>query len=184
MELTGIIYRLFAWVRPLLWYYHRLGWFLRVAILCFEDDAWCLRLFDNPAARARVEGMLADAEHCLDIAIGLRACELLGLPAIPEPRPGLRQRARIHTPPSLLRLAARLDRLIDRHNAIERLAQLRAQRLRREREAAPVLLEADHRPPALPASPRRLAASPFFIFPPAAFRCAASPAGQRIRAPP
>ena len=183
MELTGIIYRLFAWVRPLLWYYHRLGWFLRVAIACFEDDAWCLRLFDNPAARARVEGMLADAEHCLDIAIGLRACELLGLPAIPEPRPGLRQRARIHTPPSLLRLAARLDRLIDRHNAIERLAQLRAERLCREIDAAPVRLVPDHRPPqAEPSMLMVIALSP--LSPATSYGFTAVTAGLHIRGPP
>ena len=183
MELTGIIYRLFAWVRPLLWYYHRLGWFLRVAIACFEDDAWCLRLFDNPAARARVEGMLADAEHCLDIAIGLRARELLGLPAIPEPRPGLRQRARIHTPPSLLRLAARLDRLIDRHNAIERLARLRAQRLRREAADAPVMLEADHRPQdAEPSLLMMVVLSP--LSPATSYVLPTATAGLHIRAPP
>ena len=183
MELTEIIFRMFAWMRPLLWYYHRLGGFLRDAIWWFEDDDWCLALLDDPVSRARIEGMLVDAERCLDIAIGLRTRELLGLPMPATRRLGIGGFHRQHTPPSLVRLAARLDRLIDRHNAIERLAQLRARRLRREIAAAPVRLEADHRParPALSAPSRRLAVSPFFVFPRAA---APTSPGLHIRAPP
>ena len=142
MDLTAIIYRLFAWLRPLLWYYHRLGYFLRVAIRCFEDDDCVLRMVDNPDIRLRVEGMLVDAERWLDIAIGLRTRELLGLPMPPD-RPRRGEDARPHTPPTLERLAARLDRLVDRYNDIERLAQLRADSIRREMDAAPVLLGAD-----------------------------------------
>ncbi len=189
MELTEIIYRLFAWVRPLLWYYHRLGHFVRIAIRCLEDDETCLWLIDNPSARARFEAMLVDSERCLEIALGLRVREILGLPMPAGGRIGLRGRHRIHTPTDILRLAHRLDRLVDRYNDIERLAQLRAARLKREMEAAPVLLIPDHRPwdarrPALSPSPffqifRRRRFSVFFM------RAAASaPASQRIRAPP
>ncbi|HEX5007492.1 MAG TPA: hypothetical protein VFV70_10295, partial [Hyphomonadaceae bacterium] len=80
MELTAIIFRLFAWLRPLLWYCHRLGNFLRDAIRCLEDDGFCLWLYDSPAARADFESKLVDGERCCEIAIALRTRELLGLP--------------------------------------------------------------------------------------------------------
>src|SRR5688572_25055800 len=133
-ELTEIIYRLFAWVRPLLWYYHRLGYLLNVAIVCLKDDDFCFWLLDNPAARADFESKLTDAERCLEIAIGLRTREILGLAMPVSKRLGIGGFHRLHSPTSLERLAARLDRLVDRYNAIERLAQLRAARLRRERK--------------------------------------------------
>jgi hypothetical protein len=79
MGLTEIIFRVFAWARPLLWYYHRLRCLLSVAIHCLEDDDCCLWL------------------------------------------------------------------LGDRFNEIEHPAQLRARRIKREVEAAPVVLIADHR---------------------------------------
>ena len=146
MSLTEIIFRLFAWVRPLLWYYHRLGHFLDVAILCLRHDDYCLWLFDNPKARAGFESKLVDAERCLEIAIAWRVREILGLPMPATTRMGIGGFHRLHSPTSLVRLAARLDRLVDRYNAIERLAQLRAARIKREMEQAPVLLVADHRP--------------------------------------
>ena len=180
MLLTEIIFRLFARLRPLLWYYHRLRYLLAVAIHCLEDDAYCFWLHDNRKARASFEAKLVDAERCLEAALGLRVREILGLPIPISERIGLRGHTRIHSPASLIRIAARLDRLVDRYNDIERLAQLRAARLRREADAAPILLEADHRPGTAPAS-RRLVVSPFFVFPRVA---ACTPAGLRIRAPP
>ena len=184
MSLSEIIFRLFAWVRPLLWYYHRLSHFLEMAIRCLEDDGYCLWLFDTPSGRAGFESKLVDGERCLDIAIGLRVREILGLAMPVTPRPGIGGFHRIHSPPTLERLAARLDRLVERYNDIERLAQLRAARIRREIEAAPVLLEADHRP----ASPSpAVVSSTFFIFSrfPVFPRTAVqAPAGLRIRAPP
>jgi hypothetical protein len=180
MSLNEIIFRLFAWARPLLWYYHRLGRLLEVAILQLQDDDYCLWLFDNPKARAWFEGVLVDGERCLEIAIAYRVREILSLPMPATPRIGIGGFHRIHTPSSLLHLAGRLDRLVDRYNAIERLAQLRAARIRREMDEAPVLLVADHRP----ANPNPtllslLLSSPFFFFPPAA-----TSTGQRIRGPP
>ena len=148
MGLTEIIFRLFAWARPLLWYYHRLGRMLEAVILQLQDDGYCLWLFDNPRARAWFEGVLVDAERCLEIAIACRVRELLGLPMPVRDKPGIGGFHRIHHPASLLRLAGRLDRLVDRYNAIERLARLRARRIRRDMEAAPVVIEADHRPAA------------------------------------
>jgi hypothetical protein len=183
MSLTEIIFRLFAWARPLLWYYHRLGHFLDIAILCLKDDDYCLWLLGNPAARAGFESKLTDGERCLEKAIAFRVREILGLPMPATTRMGIGGFHRIHSAPSLERLAARLDRLVDRYNDIERLAQLRAARLKREMDAAPVLLVADHRPanppPALLLS---LLSSTFFQN--GAFLRAAVPAGLPIRAPP
>ncbi|HEX5008598.1 MAG TPA: hypothetical protein VFV70_15900, partial [Hyphomonadaceae bacterium] len=98
MELTAIIFRLFAWARPLLWYYHKLGYFLRIAIRYVADEACLTRLIEHPDLRAWVEGMLVDAERCCDIAIALRTRELLGLP-MPQGRLGIGGFHRIHSPP-------------------------------------------------------------------------------------
>jgi hypothetical protein len=86
---------------------------------------------------------------------------------------------RIHHPTSLIRLAERFDRLVARYNDIERLAQLRAARLQREIDAAPVLLAPDHRPEQAPPSLVVLVLV-FSVFP----RATSAPAGRRIRAPP
>jgi len=183
MDLTEIIFRVFAWARPLLWHYHRLRYLLTVAIRCLEDEACCLWLLDNPPARAGFESTLVDAERCLEAAIALRVRELLNLPQ-PQGRPGLAGSHRIHTPASLERLATRLDRLVARFNDIERLAQLRACRLQRESAAAPVCFEADHLSGLRPGDPPSglvLLMAPFFIFAPAS---PPAPAGRRIRAPP
>lgn len=183
MELTEIIFRLFAWVRPLLWYYHRLNYFLRVAILYLEDDAYCLWLLDNPEARVAFEGKLVDGERCLEQAIAWRVREILGLPRPAATRMGIGGFHRLHSPTSLVRLAERLDRLVARYNDIERLAQLRARRIKREMDNAPVLLEADHRPKAIqPSLVLILIASP--VSPATSYGFAPSMAGLRIRAPP
>ena len=91
-----------------------------------EDEEHLLWLEDNPHERCILEARLADGEHCLDIIIGLRAKEILGLAILPEDRPGIRACARIHSAASLEQLAGRLDRLVARYNDIERLARLRA----------------------------------------------------------
>ncbi|HEX5007636.1 MAG TPA: hypothetical protein VFV70_11015, partial [Hyphomonadaceae bacterium] len=113
-----------------------------------------------------------------EIAIALRTRELLGLP-MPQGRLGIGGFHRIHSPPSLERLAARLDRLIDRYNDIERLAQLRAARLRREADAAPVLLGC--RPASAPQPRASRPPSKFFVFFCAVFHLSPD---ARIRAPP
>ena len=182
MSLSEIIFRLFAWARPLLWYYHRLGYFLRIAILCLEDDDYCFWLLDNPAARAGFESRLVNAECCLEAAIGLRVRELLGLPMPLAGRPGIRCLNSIRTPASLERLAGRLDRLVDRYNDIERLARLRAARLKRDSDTTPVLLIADHRPDDL--HPPRRSVAVFLFWPPFSIPARAAPPDLRIRAPP
>ncbi|MDP3738553.1 MAG: hypothetical protein Q8R02_14255 [Hyphomonadaceae bacterium] len=184
MTLTEIIFWLLSRLAPMLWYAHRLGYFLRVAVRVIEDEPCLHWLADCPDARAKTEAMLADAEHVLDIIIGLKTRELLGL-AMPIGRLGLRRRARIHTAPSLDRLVLRTARLIARAQEADRLAKRRAARLRRERAAAPVLLAADHRPAhaASAASAAAAAAAAALIFH-TLRRIVAPTAAPRIRAPP
>jgi hypothetical protein len=168
MDLTEIIFRLFAWVRPLLWYSHRLAHVLEAFLISLERPSVVERVRTDPDKRRQWAGILADLEHVLDIAVGLRTRELLGHRVEPEMRPGLRQQ--------------RLIRLIDRYYDLERLACLRAARLRHEAAVTPVRLVADHRPrraqPPLMmvvVSPLSQASSSIFV---------TLMAGQRIRAPP
>src|SRR5262245_53027571 len=107
--LTEILFRLFAWVRPLLWYYHRLGHVLEAFLISLERPSVVERVIRDPDKRRQWAGIIADLEHLLDIAIGLRTRELLGHAIEPETRPGLRQqRIRIHIPPGFQALLLRL----------------------------------------------------------------------------
>jgi hypothetical protein len=183
MDLTEIIFRLFAWVRPLLWYSHRLAHVLEAFLISLERPSVVERVRTDPDKRRQWAGILADLEHVLDIAVGLRTRELLGHRVEPEMRPGLRQqRIRVHVAPGFEALILRLIRLIDRYYDLERLACLRAARLRHEAAVTPVRLVADHRPrraqPPLMmvvVSPLSQASSSIFV---------TLMAGQRIRAPP
>ena len=109
MSWTEILFWLLGRLAPMLWYAHRLGYFLRLAVRTIDDEASLEWLADWPEARARTEAMLADMEHVLDIVIGLRTRELLGL-SLPAGRPGLRRFARIHAAPSLERLLRQIAR--------------------------------------------------------------------------
>jgi hypothetical protein len=186
MDWTGIILRLLAWLRPLLWYSHGLRRLLNTALRCWEDDQTFAWLAENAWGRADFESKIADAEQCLTIIISLRAREILGLAVEPEDRPGLKGRcARIHVAPSMERLGARLARLVERYADMERLARLRAARIRREQASAPILLMASHQPE--PNDPARNALAWLLTHPqPVAAPRALAPdiAGLRIRAPP
>ncbi|CAN0473012.1 unnamed protein product, partial [Phaeothamnion confervicola] len=118
-----------------------LRYFLEIAVLVFEDDEHLAYLADYPDARADLESKIADFERVLDIIIGLKVAEALGRPP-PASRPRLGLCARIHAAPSIERLAARLRRLIERYGDVDKIIRRRAARLRRERDAAPVLLGA------------------------------------------
>ncbi|MDP3739111.1 MAG: hypothetical protein Q8R02_17085, partial [Hyphomonadaceae bacterium] len=65
MTLTDIIFWLLSRLAPMLWYAHRLGYFLRVAVRVIDDEASLQWLADYPDARAKTEAMVADAEHVL-----------------------------------------------------------------------------------------------------------------------
>ena len=182
MDLTEIIFWLFARLRPVLWYYHRLTRIIEAFVAALSCEEIRGRLAADPRLRAWWAGILADGERLFDIAVSLRAQEIMGrpVPVIDDPR--LKGAARIHSAPTFESLLVRLSRLIERHGDIERLARLRVFRLRSEAEAAPVLLVSDHRPhhaglplPVIAASPASPASTCDF---------AGAAAGRRIRAPP
>ena len=182
MDLTGIILRLLAWLRPLLWYRHAFCRLITVALRMWDDEPSRQWFAENPRGRADFEQKIADAEQCLDIIVGLRARELLGLPIEPEDRPGLKGRcARIHAAPSMERLGQRLARLAERYADIERLARLRAANLRREQDSAPIELIASHRPAHAAPAVAAVAAALHFRTP---TRILTPTAAPRIRAPP
>jgi hypothetical protein len=182
--LTEILFRLFAWVRPLLWYYHRIGHVLEAALISLERPSVIARLVNDPARRSQWAAIILDLEFGLDLAIGLRTRELLGQRIDPEARPGLRHKhlIRIYRAPGFEPLLQRLARLIERYCHLERLARLRADRIRREIDAAPVLLAADHRPQQHQPAFMMIALSP--LSPATSYAFLAATAGRRIRAPP
>ncbi|MDP3735971.1 MAG: hypothetical protein Q8R02_01200 [Hyphomonadaceae bacterium] len=184
MDWTGIILRLLAWLRPLLWYEHGFCRLVNVMLRMWEDEPSRRWFAENAPGRADLEQKIADAEQCLNIIVALRAREMLGLPVKPEDRPGLRGRgARIHSAPTMERLGQRLARLAERYADKERLARLRAARMRRERDEAPVVLSADHRPAHAAPAAAAAAAAAALLFP-TLRRIVAPTAAPRIRAPP
>ena len=96
-------------------------------------------LADDDAYRAHVEAIAKDYEAIVHLAIAARACAIAGIRFRPAARP-------FHTPSrpqSLAHLIRRIHTLVALCDDIERLAQLRAVTLRRERDADPLGL-ADH----------------------------------------
>ena len=90
---------------------------------------------DDPHARAWAERYIAMAEDGIAILITQRTRELLGLPF---QRIETRQPAHLPHPPSRERLMARHARMLASLGSIERAAQTRAARIRRE--ASPIRL--------------------------------------------
>ena len=95
-------------------------------------------LAEDAAYRAYVEAIAKDYEATVHLAIAERACEIAGIRFRPVERP-------FHTPArpqSLAHLIRRIHALVALCDDIERLAQLRAIQLRRERDADPLGLAA------------------------------------------
>jgi hypothetical protein len=122
----------------------------RIALMASEvfSPQSLFLLEHDPQARLYIEALIIDYEAALHMAIGARACQIA------------KMRFRMHkrtsyTPTRALNVAALLARvraLVAMVNNIERLAQIRAERLKRERDANPLSLRAS--------SPLRLAATP------------------------
>jgi len=104
----------------------------------FADDEELLWLSAHPANSATIAAAFADSHAQLDLLIYLRACEIAGIRPggngfIPNRNaPGSR-----HSPETCWRI---FRRLVIRFEDRERLAHLRAQRLRRERDENPLNL--------------------------------------------
>lgn len=178
---TEILFRLFAWLRPALWYHGRLTHLLEAFAFGLGRESVIRRLLFDPARRAMWAQALVSGERCLEAVIGLRALEILGCPAPPQPRPGIHpSRLSVH-PPDFRTLTLHVRSLARRYEMIERLAHRRAVRMRREREAASLMLAADRRP-CMPNHVMMAIQSPLSPATPAGF--SARKAGPRIRAPP
>lgn len=91
-------------------------------------------LAGDPAERIYLEAILLDYEAALHLVIGGRACQIAKLRFSPRHREFYRpSRAK-----SMIELLARLGDLVRMCGDIERLAQLRAAKLIRERDADPL----------------------------------------------
>ncbi len=139
-ELSQIILWILWTLRPAMAVETNLVDILNEAMRLFEDEDSRLWMEDDPANCALVSQALLDARSKLDLLIYLRACEIADLP----------HRARMWRPVKLLHhsdrdLAAcwrRFGGLAARFDDAERLAQLRAAKLLRERDELPPSLRA------------------------------------------
>jgi hypothetical protein len=103
-----------------------------------RNPATLAALAEDDAYRAHVEAIAKDYEATAHLAIAARACAIAGIRFRPAARP-------FHTPSrpqSLAHLIRRIHTLVALCDDIERLAQLRAMKLRRERERDPLGLAA------------------------------------------
>jgi hypothetical protein len=100
------------------------------------------RLAQDPRARLHIEALVIDYESALHFAIGARACQIAKMRFRQQPRTFFRPTRAL----SVERLLARIRALATMVNSIERLAQARAARLIRERDADPLSLAAHSSP--------------------------------------
>jgi hypothetical protein len=91
-------------------------------------------LAHDPRARLHIEALVIDYESALHFAIGARACQIAKMRFRQHPRAFFRPTRAL----SVERLLARIRALATMVNNIERLAQARAARLIRERDADPL----------------------------------------------
>jgi hypothetical protein len=94
----------------------------------------------DAALRCTLEAIIIEYETTLHLVIGARACQIAGL----RFDPGERFFPDPTHPKSALELLARLNDLIKELDRLEHLAQLRAIKLTREREADPLGLKKHH----------------------------------------
>jgi hypothetical protein len=147
------------------------------------DERWIEWLTtnpDHPDTIARFETWIDDLEAGIDLVIYLRARQLLGLPVLKwtKPRINLFQRRRSRSFDELL---WRVELAAYRFSQIERLARLRAPRLKRLLEADPLGIAPDH---PIEAEPCALVCAQFEAACAPAHPLAPSRAGMRVRAPP
>jgi hypothetical protein len=92
----------------------------------------------DPRFRLHIEALIIDYEAALHTAIGARACQIAKMRFRYQHRASYRPTRAL----SVERLLARIRALVKLCNNIERLAQIRAERLKRERDADPLGLAA------------------------------------------
>jgi hypothetical protein len=107
-----------------------------------EDPLALADIRHDPCRLARLEAHIIVAEHGVQLLIHDRARQLLGLPFVYIPRLKRPELTRAHT---LGHLFKRLHYLIRLFDHADRLAQRRADRMRRELEQTPLRPDAPHR---------------------------------------
>mgnify|MGYP000440955489 CR=1 FL=1 len=115
---------------------------IRHGLAFFADPEACQELEDNPYACAVFSAGLLGAHSKLDFLIHLRALEIAGLTwRGPNWTPCKSPHHSDRTPEACWR---RFRQLILRFEQVERLAQLQAARIKQERGACPLRLDAPH----------------------------------------
>ena len=112
----------------------------RIALMASEvfSPQSLFLLAHDPQARLHIEALIIDYEAALHMAIGARACQIAKMRFRFHPKAFYRPTRALSTQ----RLLARIRALVAMCNNIERLAQIRAERLKRERDANPLGLAA------------------------------------------
>jgi hypothetical protein len=164
---------------PVLWLDRIVARLIAWAVELVENEEKFAWLCERPANAQWFGGWLRFAETRLDELIAIRALQLLGRRLRAVDVPAHYPATSVRTPAEAL---ARLHRLCGRYFEAERLARLRAFKLRRLYAALDPLGRTDHRPApaAVVASSAQLLAAPAV----AAAVVATPAAGPRIRAPP
>ena len=146
--LWQIILRILWRLRPVTALEVNLHDVIEIGLALFTWDSELDRLTNDPAYRRLIAPALADAHAKLDLLIYLRACEIAGItPRNPRFIPNF---THTHASTDPLALWRSFERLVAKFDDYERLARLRAARLKRE--ATPI-------PPSLRDSPLRLDAA-------------------------
>jgi hypothetical protein len=113
---------------------------IEIGLHLFGDDLSVEELASDPAYRAATAAALADAHRKLDLLIYLRACELTGTRHdIQGFQPNY---AHIRGSTDLDTLWSNFRRLVAKFDDYERLAEKRAERLKREKDSYPDRLAA------------------------------------------
>jgi hypothetical protein len=116
----------------------------RIALMASEvfSPQSLFLLEHDPRARLHIEALIIDYEAALHMAIGARACQIARIRFRYLPKTCYRPTRAL----SVERLLARIRALVAMINDIERLAHIRAERLKRERDTDPLGLEAHGSP--------------------------------------
>jgi hypothetical protein len=116
---------------------------IEIGFALFTSDSELDRLTNDPAYRRLIAPALADAHAKLNLLIYLRACEIAGI--IPRNARFIPNFTHTHASTDPLALWRSFERLVAKFDDYERLAQRRAERLKRE--ATPNPSVATRQPP-------------------------------------
>ncbi|RYZ06590.1 MAG: hypothetical protein EON61_13725 [Alphaproteobacteria bacterium] len=151
--LWQIILRILWRLRPVTALEVNLHDVIEIGFALFTSDIELDRLTNDPAYRRLIAPALADAYGKLDLLIYLRACEIAGI--APRNARFIPNFTHTHASTDPLALWRSFERLVAKFDDYERLARLRAERLKREASIippslrdSPLRLDAAHQSPA------------------------------------